>query len=188
MSDNKKILRQNAKRIRAALKERQGFAAAEQATNHAKQLLKGIDPAVTIGLYYPIGDEMETRLLMQSLQTMGRQTALPCVTAPNEPLIFRSWEMGDPLVNGAFGTKEPEPEAPMVTPGFLICPLLAYDENCYRLGYGGGFYDRTLMHTPSIKAFGLAYGGQIVENLAQEDHDVPMHGIITESGIILPQK
>lgn len=184
----KDSLRQRAKQIRKVLKNKGGFDAVEAATHHAKQLIKGIDPSVTIGLYYPIGDEMETRLLAQSLQTMGRQTALPVVTGKDQPLQFKVWEIGDPLVDGMFNTKQPEDAAPTVTPGFLIVPLLGYDNQCYRLGYGGGFYDRTLMAMPIIKAFGLAYGGQIIDNLPREDHDVPMHGIITDSGLILPQQ
>ncbi|WND04017.1 5-formyltetrahydrofolate cyclo-ligase [Temperatibacter marinus] len=188
MTSKKSQLRAHAKHIRSGLKEMGGLDAIEQATFHAKQLLKGIDSAVTVGLYHPIGDEMETRYLAQSLQTMGRQTALPCVKDKHAALIFRLWESGDPLVKGAYGTREPEPEAPEIVPGVVLCPLLAYDKNCYRLGYGGGFYDRTLMKYPVMKAFGLAYGGQIVDNLIVEDHDVPMHGIITESGLILPQK
>lgn len=188
MSNNKAVLRREAKKIRKALKDKGGFAGIEQATDHAKMLLKAVDPSVTIGLYYPLGDEMETRLLAQSLQTMGRQTALPVVAGKDQPLQFKHWEIGDPLVTGAYGIQEPEPAAPTVTPGILIVPLLAYDKECYRLGYGGGFYDRTLMHYPVMKAFGLAYGGQIVDKLPIEAHDVPMHGIITESGLILPQK
>jgi len=86
-----------------------------------------------------------------------------------------------------FGTQQPAADAPIVIPDVLIVPLLAFDGDCYRLGYGAGHYDRTLAAHPHIKAFGFAYGAQFVEDVAKEAHDWPLQAVVTETGTVLPR-
>lgn len=187
-SDDKQMLRAEAKRIRAGAHQMYALDAAEAATKHGLQLFGSFEKHAIIGGYWPLGDELDPRFLMHELARAGYRTALPVVTEKDEPLTFRLWQAGDPLEEGAFGIMEPGPEAPTVTPNALIVPLLAYDADCYRLGWGGGFYDRTLAAHSEIKAFGFAFGAQIVDHVPKEAHDWPLQGVITEEGVILPRK
>jgi 5-formyltetrahydrofolate cyclo-ligase len=179
--------RDTAKKMRAAMQKMYTFEAAEKAAKHGMRLLEDTSNDAVIGLYSPIGDELDPRFLGHDLEKAGFQLALPIVEGKNAPLIFKRWGHGDPLTKGAFGILEPEDNAPTIIPDILIVPLLAYDEDCYRLGWGGGFYDRTIAKYSAIKAFGLAYAAQIIDELPRESHDIPLHGVITETGIILPK-
>lgn len=187
MAHLKTSIRANAKRMRAGASEMLGIKAAEAAAKHGLQLLSGLDRTNTIGAYWPIHDEIDPRFLMQKLERLGFPLALPEVVGKDEALVFRRWGLGDDLVPGMFGTEQPCREAPVVVPDVLIVPLLAFDADCYRLGYGAGHYDRTLAAHPHIKAFGFAYGAQFVEDVGKEAHDWPLQAVITEAGTILPR-
>ena len=164
-----------------------GLQAAEEAAGHGMQLLESLNPASVIGAYWPIRDELDPRFLMQKLETAGFPLALPEVVAKDQALVFRRWGLGDDLVPGMFGTEQPAANAPIVVPDVLIIPLLAFDGDCYRLGYGAGHYDRTLAAHPHIKAFGFAYAAQFVEDVAKEAHDWPLQAVITETGTVVPR-
>jgi 5-formyltetrahydrofolate cyclo-ligase len=152
------------------------------------QLLAAVPANAVVATYWPIDDEIDPRFLMLSLERNGYALALPVVAGKDKPLTFRRWGQGDPLESGPYGTHHPSADAPDVIPDVIIAPLLAFDGDCYRLGYGGGFYDRTLSLHPHIKAFGMAYGAQFVDALPHEPHDWPLQGIITETGVVLPRK
>ncbi len=184
----KLALRTEAKRIRSGAAEMLGINAAEQAATHGLKLFSAFEKGATIAAYWPIGDELDPRFLMLKLERAGYRVALPVVTEEEAPLCFRLWGQGDPLIKGPFSTVHPADDAPMVTPDALIAPLLAFDEDCYRLGWGGGYYDRTLAANSGIKAFGFAYAAQFVDNLPRGQHDWPLQGVITEAGVILPKK
>ncbi len=184
---DKQALRTEAKRIRAGATEMHGLQAAEQAAEHGLKLFSSFEKHAIIGAYWPMADEIDPRFLMLALEQAGYSLALPVVTKADAPLSFRRWGQGDPLVDGSHGTLQPTGDAPEVVPNALIVPLLAYDADCYRLGWGGGFYDRTLAAHTDIKAFGFAYGAQIVDKLPREGHDWPLQGVITEAGVILPR-
>lgn len=185
---SKNSLRLEAKRIRAGAATLYAISAAERASSHGLRLLSSFEKHAVIGAYWPLGDELDPRFLMLQLQQTGYRIALPVVTDASEPLSFRLWGQGDALERGSFDTLQPAEDAPTVTPSALIAPLLAYDKDCYRLGWGGGFYDRTLAANSEIKAFGFAYGAQIVDHVPRQSHDWPLQGVITEEGIILPKK
>jgi len=187
MTNLKTTIRTNAKRMRAGAKEMLGVKAAEDATSHGMQLLESLDRSNIIGAYWPIHDELDPRFLMQQLEKEGFSLALPEVIARDKALVFRRWGLGDDLVPGMFGTEQPAGDAPVVVPDVLIVPLLAFDADCYRLGYGAGHYDRTLAAHPHVKAFGFAYGAQFVEDVAKETHDWPLQAVITETGTVLPR-
>jgi 5-formyltetrahydrofolate cyclo-ligase len=184
---DKKTLRLEVKRVRTAAQAMLGVQAAEDAAAHGLKLMSGLSKSAVIGGYWPIGTELDPRILMHQLEQAGYTLSLPVVTNDDAPLTFRLWGAGDPLVSGAFGTQTPTDDAPQVVPDALIVPLLAFDEDCFRLGYGGGFYDRTLAAHPHMQAFGFAYAAQLVDDMVKEQHDWPLHAVITEAGTLLPR-
>lgn len=115
----------------------------------------------------------------------GWITALPVVIAKGEPLQFRSWQAGEPLIEGNFGIETPPETAVNVFPDVLLVPMLAFDRQGYRLGYGGGFYDRTIAKLRKLKpvtAIGVAYAAQEMLDLPSGEHDEPLDWILTEKG------
>lgn len=141
----------------------------------------------TVSVFWSMGSEIDTLPLLQALNDAGIATALPVVVKKASPLVFRAWAPEDQLVDGGFGTSVPEPMAPEVRPDVLIVPLLAYDNDGYRLGYGGGFYDRTLemlrRDHPGVIAVGVAFSGQRVDTVTRGPHDQPLDWIATEAGL-----
>ncbi len=174
--------------MRSAASAMLGLKAAEDAASHGIQLLQSLEPGTVIGAYWPIRDELDPRFLMQALERRGFAIALPVVVKKNGPLVFRRWGFGDALVSGPFGTEHPAEDAPEVVPDALIVPLLAFDADCNRMGYGAGHYDQTLSQHPHVKAFGFAYAAQFVDDMPIEAHDWPLQGVITETGTVLPRK
>ena len=139
-----------------------------------------------ISLYYPVNSEMNPLTLIDYPNTEGKITCLPIVTDKNSPLIFKAWSPGRDMVAGRYGIPVPDNDH-IVTPDLVICPLLAYDNKGMRLGYGGGFYDRTIRHlrrNKQTRYIGLAFSEQkSYDDLPSEEHDVPLDAILTESGI-----
>ncbi len=134
--------------------------------------------------YIPLHTEIDVCPLMSALADAGHPLALPRTKRPGYPLEFRAFNLGDKLVRGPYGTKEPERLAPVVTPKVILLPLLAYGRAGYRLGYGGGYYDRTLQalrRKTKIFACGVAYSGQEVPTLPTDDHDQKLDGVLTET-------
>jgi 5-formyltetrahydrofolate cyclo-ligase len=101
-----------------------------------------------------------------------------------QALEVRAWAPGDALIDAAYGTRVPPESAAAVTPGLLLVPLLAYDERGYRLGYGGGFYDRSLAALSSPIAVGCAYDAQAIDEVPTDDHDRRLDWIVTEKRIL----
>ena len=130
-----------------------------------------------------MGDEADPRALAHALAARGHALALPVVAAKKSPLVFRRWREGDPLIVHIFGMHEPAAAAPEIVPDVLLIPLLAFDAQGTRLGYGGGFYDRTLASLKTKRAIGIAYAGQEVDELPCHDHDHPLDAVVTEKGV-----
>jgi 5-formyltetrahydrofolate cyclo-ligase len=144
-----------------------------------------IAPAAVIAGYHPIRDEADPRGLMSALGRRGHILSLPVIAAAKAALIFRRWSEGEALRPNAYGIAEPLPGAPQVLPDVVLVPLLAFDKLGHRLGYGGGYYDRTLdflRRTRPVLAVGIAYAGQEVAQLPREPHDHRLDWIVTESG------
>ena len=140
-----------------------------------------------VSAYWPMGSELDPRLLMLALQAAGHPIALPVVLEANQPLVFRAWSPGDELEPAAFNTQIPSPDKPELTPGVVLAPLLAFDRRGYRLGYGGGFYDRTLENLRArgdVLAIGLAYAGQEVPAVPRGPTDKRLDWIVTEAEAI----
>ena len=144
----------------------------------------------TIALFRAIGSEIDLRGLEGLLAGPGIQVALPRIEGPDQPLRFCRHQEGDLLVDGGFGTKMPAPDAPDVRPDIIVVPLLAFDRQGGRIGYGGGFYDRTVAALlenkalPSPQLFGLAFAGQETDGLPKAPHDLKLDYIITENGVL----
>lgn len=163
--------------------------AAEKMTAHALDLAAHLVGHGRVSAYMPIRTEMDTLPLIHALHRHRHKVCVPVVTGAGQPLGFRDWHPGVDLIKGEFGVPVPAGGA-WVYPHLLFVPLLAFDSRCYRLGYGGGFYDRTLAKLASIhpiRAFGVAYAGQQVSELPLEKTDVQLDGIVTECGIIRPE-
>lgn len=167
--------------------------AAEHLGHHADALIKLLDVgagAIFAG-YWPIRSELTPLPLMAQLVANGMATALPATPEEGQPLIFHRWQQGDPLIGGMYGTSEPEASAPQCTPDVLLVPMLAFDLAGYRLGYGGGFYDRTLAairpQKPDVRAIGIAYAEQQVETVPIGPYDASLDAVLTPAGLIQPK-
>lgn len=135
--------------------------------------------------YFAIRDEIDPRPLMETFHCEQVRLALPCVTGPDQPLVFRSWSPGDELVKGTFAISEPRASATEVRPSLVLLPLLAFDGAGRRLGYGAGFYDRTietLRALGPVTTVGLAYEAQRLKRVPTAGHDAPLDWIVTEQG------
>ena len=178
---------------RAAFARRKALAQVEAPTvagaKAALRFLAGIavPPGSVVSAYWPMGEEIDPRPLMERLHGAGIAVGLPVVVAKNAPLLFRRWRPGTRLVPGGFKTEVPSPEEPELTPALLIVPLLAFDRQGYRLGYGGGFYDRTLAKLrdagAAVTAVGFAYAGQEVEAVPHADYDQRLDWLATERSL-----
>jgi 5-formyltetrahydrofolate cyclo-ligase len=133
--------------------------------------------------YWPMGDEMDPRPLMLALASRGHPLALPVTPPRGQPLAFRAWAPGAALRPGPMGTSEPVAGAEL-RPDVLLVPLLAFDRAGRRLGYGGGYYDRTLAALPGAKAIGIAYAGQEMPEVPAGPQDMRLPLIATEAGVI----
>ncbi len=141
-----------------------------------------LPPGTIVGGYHAHNDEADPALLLARLVELGCAAALPRVTAKDAPLEFHHVPDGAVLEPGSFGIPEPLGHWPRATPNLLLVPLLAFDHHGHRLGYGGGFYDRTL-EALKIPAIGIAYAGQEVASLPHEPHDRTLSAILTEHGL-----
>jgi len=171
----------------AALARRAGLARPEAGQALAAHVLEQCPPppgAVVAG-FWPMGDEIDLRPLLHALHTIGHLILLPVTPRRGLPLGFHVWSPGCAMLPGRFGTSHPEAEAPSA-PGFVLVPLLAFDARGHRLGYGGGYYDRTLAALPQAFRLGVAYAGQQVPHVPAAPHDIPLHAIATEAGLLRP--
>lgn len=161
------------------------MGAAERAAEHFMAASFCNQPCVIAG-YIAMADELDPLPLMVKLAAAGHTLALPVVAEKHTPLVFRVWQVGDVLEAGHHGTQAPPMAAAEVIPDVVIVPLLAYDEGGHRLGYGGGYYDRTLAalrQRGQVLAVGYAYSGQKVDLLPNHDGDQKLDAVVTGSGV-----
>ncbi len=155
------------------------------ATRHLLSALTHHHGRVIAG-YLPIRTEIDPVPAMTALAEAG-PVVVPEVQGPGQPLRFRRWTPGCALVAGRFGALVPA-DGEILRPDALIVPLVAFDGLFHRLGYGGGFYDRTLAELragQSCFALGFAYAGQEAAALPVEPSDARLDGIVTEKGVRL---
>ena len=142
-------------------------------------------PGQVVAGFWPLVGEIDIRPLLLALAARGHAIVLPVTPLRGNPLTFQRWRPGDTLIAERFGTVRPAGE-PMI-PDLLFVPLLAFDGGCRRLGYGGGFYDRTLAGLPGHTAIGCAFAAQRVDCVIAEAHDIRLHAVATEHGLMLPK-
>ena len=143
--------------------------------------------ATVVSAYWSIGDEILTLPLLEALAAAGLTVALPVTGRIGEPLVFRAWKPGDAMAIGKMNIPSPRAEAPVVTPDLLFVPLAAFDRRGHRIGYGAGFYDRSLaaLRTQkTIVAIGVAYAAQEVPYVPHEPHDEALDFVLTERELI----
>lgn len=186
--DRKAEMRAAAKADRDALHAGLGAAAGLALAARffgAPALRAEIGPRCVVAGYLPIGSEIDPRPLLDRLAGEGVTLCLPDPVEPDAPLAFRRWSPGEPLVPGRFGTQVPDPEQRGERPDVVLVPMLAFDRRGHRLGYGGGFYDRTLAALRGcgpVLAVGLAYTGQVRDAVPIGPLDEPLDWLVTESG------
>ena len=142
-----------------------------------------IKPGDVVSGFWPLPGEIDTRLLLLALLGRGHDVLLPETPARGNPLAFRRWRPGTPMVPEPFGTLRPT--GPVRVPTVLLVPLLAFDARCNRLGYGGGYYDRTIEAMPEIRTIGCAYAVQQVDAVPILPHDAQLDAVATERGVIV---
>ena len=173
-------------RLRAAAERAHAAKARPDAPRHAARLFFDSVPFSAgdkVGIYYPIKDELDTWPLAEEIWRRGGRVLLPVVGRKHSALTFRDYKEGDRLIKGAFGAKIPEKAAIELTPDIVVTPLLAFDRRGGRLGYGGGFYDRTLEQlraSNKVCAVGFAFGAQEVDAVPLGPLDQPLDWIVTE--------
>jgi 5-formyltetrahydrofolate cyclo-ligase len=174
---SKSDLRIAAREKRRAL-ARPDFAQA--IARHAEAL--AIPKGAVVAGYHALPEEADPALLLERLVERGCHLAYPRVAAKGQPLEFHRVPDGEVLAPGTFGIHEPLDSWPRARPDILLVPLLAFDGRGHRLGYGGGFYDRTLALL-NVPAIGIAYAGQEAASLPRDEHDRTLDMVLTEQGI-----
>jgi 5-formyltetrahydrofolate cyclo-ligase len=146
-------------------------------------------PGMAVSAFWPMDAELDLRPVLEALHARGCICALPVVMGRDRPLEFRSWEPGVAFTTSRFGVAEPGPERPVVRPDHVLIPLLAFDDDGYRLGYGGGFYDRTLAALRRdgrgpLLAIGVGLAAQRVPALPREPFDARLDWIVTDEAVV----
>ena len=140
-------------------------------------------PVVTLGVYWPFQAEFDPRPLIDWVIAQGFAVGLPAVVDKKGPLEYRGWRPGEPLVDGVWDIPIPEVRD-IVVPQAVLAPLVGFDRQCYRLGYGGGYFDRTLAaRSPRPLAIGVGYEILQIETIFPQSFDMPMDVIVTEARI-----
>ncbi|VAW13618.1 5-formyltetrahydrofolate cyclo-ligase [hydrothermal vent metagenome] len=168
---------------------------ADAAWRVARRGLRNIGPQCAAGAiiagYFPQDEEFDVMPLLERLRAGGHRVVLPVVVARRCPLVFRQWRQGEEPVPGAMGIPTPPATAPQLRPDIVLVPFLEADEHGYRLGYGGGYYDRTLAELRArgdVTAIGVGFADQIVAEVLHDRHDARLDAILTEKGLIhMPQ-
>ena len=191
MGFDKKTLRQHLLHQRLHLPDRWARAAALQETLRVWLLGR---PDTVIGAYWPIKGEFDPLPALHRWKEDGelmdqprrRRIGLPVADKANKTLTFHAWYPGCPLEEDAYGIPKPK-DTELLSPTLLFVPCVGYGPGGYRLGYGGGFYDRTLAAlTPRPYAAGLGYALGFVANFTPDAHDQPLDAMLTDSGVAWP--
>jgi 5-formyltetrahydrofolate cyclo-ligase len=180
----KRALRARMKAWRAGLGGETRVRAGEALAAHGLAFLDVPEGAVISG-FASLGEELCAWPLLRRLHAEGCRLALPVMQGKGKPLLFRAWSPGDAMDRAVWGIAEPRAHKPELEPDIVLTPLLAGDAAGWRLGYGGGFYDRTLRALRARKAIvavGLAYEGQVVDAVPHLDYDERLDFLLTPSG------
>jgi 5-formyltetrahydrofolate cyclo-ligase len=138
-------------------------------------------PGAVVSGFWPMEGEIDIRPVLERLHADGRVIVLPETPKRGNPLIFRQWRPGEVMIRERFGTYRPD--GVVQDPDYLLVPLLAFDRRGHRLGYGGGFYDRTLARLPHATAIGCAFAAQELDVVPAGEYDARLHAVATEAGV-----
>jgi 5-formyltetrahydrofolate cyclo-ligase len=174
---------------RVALARRAAVDPAGKGEALASVVLRDCPPpsGALVSAFWPMGPEIDVKPLLHALHARGQALCLPVTTKRGQPLRFRRWSPGDPLAHGPMGTRQPT-AGDEATPDWLLVPLLAFDRAGRRLGYGGGYYDRTLAALPGATALGVAYAAQEMQDppgVPAGPTDVRLARVATENGVVI---
>ncbi|MEM9097681.1 MAG: 5-formyltetrahydrofolate cyclo-ligase [Pseudomonadota bacterium] len=186
LADEKAALRRQAYATRK-IAHTQAGSASLAARDHflASRMHTG---ARVIAAYRPIRTEIDPTPLMQALNAAGHVLCVPVIQGEGMPLRFAEWVPGEVMTEGPFKAEVPA-DLRWVRPDLLIAPLVAFDAGCWRLGYGGGFYDRSLDELKAMqptRAVGFAYAAQQLPEIPREPTDQRLDAVVTEQGLIRP--
>jgi 5-formyltetrahydrofolate cyclo-ligase len=176
----RKVERERLIAARLALPVEYRAAQASAIANDLNRLIP-TDRSAIISLYWPIRAEPDLRPWMRAMRDQGARIALPVAVALRQPLVFREWRPEGPLARGLWNIPYPA-DGIEVIPTVMLVPLVGFDAGCYRLGYGGGFFDRTLAglaEKPLV--IGLGYPAALIQTIFPQPHDIPMDWIVTGS-------
>ena len=138
---------------------------------------------LTVSVYWPFRGEPDLRTWMDNISQRGGHSALPVVIERGQPLVFRRWKTGEPLARGIWNIPIPAAGADVV-PDIVIAPVVGFDSQCYRLGYGGGFFDRTLAALKTKpRIIGVGYQLSFIPTIHPQPHDIAMDVVVTELGV-----
>jgi 5-formyltetrahydrofolate cyclo-ligase len=182
--EEKRAARTRALARRAEAFAAHGVKAGELLAVHGLAFLQTAPGAIVSG-FSAIRDEIDPAALLARLGDAGYRLCLPVMQGKGLPLVFRAWSPGDAMGKVQWGIAEPLADKPVLEPDVVLVPLLAFDATGYRLGYGGGFYDRTLARLRAIKpvvAVGVAYDELKVDAVPHQVYDQPLDWVLTPSG------
>lgn len=187
VADRRRAMRQAAIAARGLQKKSQVAAWSQRVCAHLKAKWPA-PPGQVVGFCWPLAGEPDLRCLVAEWAREFPSTifALPVVVGRAQPLAFRPWHSGVAMVTDQFGIPTPA-EGGFVVPDTLLIPLNAFDAAGYRIGYGGGFFDRTLAaRSPPPLAIGIGFELGRVEDTLPQAHDIPMDWLVTEAGVFAP--
>jgi 5-formyltetrahydrofolate cyclo-ligase len=154
----------------------------ERIDGHLVRAFPGLATA-KLAFCWPIRGEYDARRLVEKLRERGAVTALPVIVAPRQPLVFREWHPGVALGSGPLGIAYPV-GSELVVPTALLLPMIGWDASGHRLGYGGGYFDRTLASlAPRRVVIGVSYELAKIETIRPQSWDIPMDWVVTERGV-----
>jgi 5-formyltetrahydrofolate cyclo-ligase len=174
-------LRARARAIRDGVPPGLGAAVAAQVLG-----LLRFGPGAAVAGFWPLPGEVDLRALWVALHAGGQVVLLPETPPRGLPLIFRRWAPGAEMVAERFGTRRPV--GPVAVPDVVLVPFLAFDRAGHRLGYGGGYYDRTLAALPGVPAIGVGFSALEVDSLPAGPHDIALDAVITEHGLTVDHR
>ena len=165
--------------------------AAEKLATYCQLLLNRFGRGV-YAAYLPIRSEISPLPLIAALHSTGQKSGMPVTPSEGQPLTFRRWAVGDTIQCGPYGTRQPLESGTPILPDVILAPLLAFDPAGWRLGYGGGFYDRTIADFAArghqVSVVGVAYDAQKLDRVPVGPFDMPLDAVLCPSGLHLPQR
>ncbi|MBS1039186.1 5-formyltetrahydrofolate cyclo-ligase [Gluconobacter cerinus] len=174
---------QQKKELRDLMAEKRRNAPAHAEADLLERIFKTVQTydAPSVAAVWPLPGEIDLRPLCSRLARDGRRVALPETTPKGTPLVFREWSEETPMLAGRFGTSHPD--GPILVPELVLVPFLAFDRKGFRLGYGGGYYDRTLAQL-NVPAIGFGFAFQEMKSIPVGPYDIPLSVIVTEKETI----